>query len=246
MILKKQTSDGAAKSLADIIPNTMFISTLNKAQKEVIRLIIDSLVKFGVTNKFMQAAVLAVVSKETGFTPVSEISYKNTSNARIRQIFEGYVSGLTDEQLNALKSDDEAFFNRVYGGRYGNAANEGYKYRGRGLNGITFKSLYQKMQKYTSENIVDNPDLVNRLDIAIDLLCGYFVDMFKSSNNKMVIYSILGINSAKTLNDAVGAVYHANAGWGNTLDALKKDTTGGRKKAFDRAPEMLIIVEFLS
>lgn len=224
----------------------MFVATLKKTQKEVIRLIVDALVKNGVTNKFMQAAILAVVSKETGFTPLSETGYRNTSNARIRKIFGGYVSALTDEQLNSLKANDEDFFNHVYGGRYGNGPKEGYKYRGRGLNGITFKAVYQQMQKYTSVNIVDNPDLLNQLDVAVDVLCGYFVDVFKKAGSRLALYKMKDINDAKNLDDAVGAAYHSNAGWGNSMEAILKDTTGGRKKSFDRAPEMLVIVEFLS
>ena len=41
----------------------------------------------------------------------------------------------------------EKFANFIYGGRYGNGANEGYKYRGSGLTQITFKSNYKKMDE---------------------------------------------------------------------------------------------------
>jgi predicted chitinase len=51
------------------------------------------------------------------------------------------LSNLSEAELTKLKSNDEAFFNAVYGlAKYGQTANEGYKYRGRGLNQITFKS----------------------------------------------------------------------------------------------------------
>jgi hypothetical protein len=47
-----------------------------------------------------------------------------------------------------------------------------------------------------------------------------------------------GINDFKTLNDATGAIYHANAGWGNSYSLLVADSTGGRKKAFAAAPSL--------
>lgn len=222
-----------------------YTSTLDYTKKDTIRLILNKLDSIGVTNRYIKAAILAVVSKETGFSPISEISYKNTANDRIRKVFGQRVQSLTDAQLDTLKSNDEAFFNRVYGGLYGNKENEGYKYRGRGLNGITFKGNYIAMQKYTKTEIVENPDNLNKIDVAVDVLVGYFVDNFAKAGQGIRQYNMTSIHDAKTLNDAVGAAYHANAGWGLSMTSILNDSTGGRKKAFDRANEMLIIVDFL-
>ena len=220
-----------------------YTNTLNSNQKEIMRLILTKLKAKNITNRFTQAAILSIVSKETNFTPLSEISYSNTSNARIRTIFGARVSQLSEDLLTKTKANDEAFFNLVYGGMYGSKNDEGYKYRGRGLNGVTFKGNYVAMQKYTTVDIIDNPDNLNQLDVATDVLVGYFIDAFNSK--QLINYNMKNINDAKTLEDAIGAAYHANAGWGQSLAAIKADTTAGRKKAFDRGLEMLTIVDFL-
>ena len=62
----------------------------------------------------------------------------------------------------------------MYGGRYGNAQNEGYKYRGRGLIQLTFKENYQRYgPKAGHPEIVENPDLVNDPEIAVRIACAY-------------------------------------------------------------------------
>ena len=63
------------------------INTLSKLARSNMDLIYDSMRKNGITNKFMQAGVLAVVAKETGFMLRPEVSYENTRNDRIRTIF---------------------------------------------------------------------------------------------------------------------------------------------------------------
>ena len=67
---------------------------------------------------------------------------------------------MSDAQVDSLKANDESFYNTIYGGKYGNAPDEGYKYRGRGFNGITFKGIYQKMQK-----LLDGIGKLRRLSI---------------------------------------------------------------------------------
>lgn len=226
-----------------------FVSTMSAKQKEVLNTIVQEMQKKGIKNKFTQAAILAVVSKETNFMAVSETSYKNTSNARIRKIFQGYVKDLTDEQLDELKQDAEAFFNKVYGGRYGNSPTEGYKYRGRGLNGITFKSNYEFYNKFTTVDIVKYPSRLEDISVAVELLIAYFIEQFKTGAAVKVMagqYNTTTINGPKTLDDAVGAVYHANAGWGMSMRSILTDSTGGRAKAFARAKEMLILADFLN
>ncbi len=127
---------------------------------------------------------------------------------------------MSDAKLNTLKASYEAFFNAVYGGIYGNAANEGYKYRGMGLNGVTFKDNYQAMSKYTESEIVGNQHLLNELPIAVDVLAGYFLNNFQKGA-KLSEYNMTSINDAKSLEDIVGAAYHPNEGWGNCLATLK-------------------------
>ena len=64
--------------------------------------------------------------------------------------------------------------NTVYGGRLGNARDEGYKYRGRGMIQITFKDNYKTYGKRSGHpQIVENPDLANDPVIATDIAVAY-------------------------------------------------------------------------
>ena len=220
-----------------------YVETLDVNQKKAIELMVKSMVKRGITNKFMQGAIMAVVSKESNFRPKSEGGYGGTSNERIRKIFGSRVSELSEAELNTLKADNEAFFNKVYGGRYGNAANEGYKYRGRGLNQITFKGNYQAMSQYTDADIVGNPDLLNTLEVAVDVCVGYFLRNFNSSRNKLGEYNMADLNDAKNAEDACGAAYHANAGWGKDKADLERRASNGRTRAFARVNELVAVAE---
>jgi len=220
-----------------------YTETLKVDQKKAIQLMVKSMVKRGISNKFMQAGILAVISKETEFRPKSETGYGTTSNERIRKVFGSRVSKLSDQELNTIKADNVAFFNLVYGGKYGNGPDEGYKYRGRGLNQVTFKGNYQAMSVYTDSDIVGNPDLLNELEVAVDVCIGYFLRNFSNSQNKLGQYNMTNVNDAKSAEDAVGAAYHANAGWGKNKADLEKDVTNGRKKAFARVEGLLTLAK---
>ncbi len=220
-----------------------YVETLDVNQKKAIELMVKSMVKRGITNKYMHAGIMAIVSKQSNFRPKSEGGYGGTSNERIRKIFGRRVSDLNEAQLDELKKDNEAFFNKVYGGRYGNGPNEGYKYRGRGLNQITFKGNYQAMAQYTDADIVGNPDLLNTLEVAVDVCVGYFLRNFNKSGAKLDEYNMTDMNDAKSLKDATGAAYHANAGWGKSKADIERDPTSGYKRAMDRMGELLEVAE---
>lgn len=188
--------------------------------------VINSMNKHGITNPYTQKAILGVIGKECGFMPQNETSYSTTSSARIRSIFGERVSKMTDAQIDQLKKNDEAFYNYLYGGRYGNAPNEGYKYRGRGFNGITFKGVYQKMNDLMNRigkldrkvDLVANPDVINDIDVAAESAVLYFIDRASSPEmNKK--YGVKDLNGFKDEETAVKAMVHANAGWGSNMNS---------------------------
>lgn len=158
----------SSKKLSNMEINTTFTPNTRQNSPRVYALLSDAY-----TNKYAIAAMLATILRESDFVPQSEKSYKNTSAFRIRKIFGSRMDSLSDAQIDALKKDDVKFFNHVYGGRYGNAASEGYKYRGRGLNQITFKGNYKLIADNTDIDAVNDPDSLNNLDNAVKAFIVY-------------------------------------------------------------------------
>lgn len=193
----------------------------------------------GITNPFAIASILSIVSKETGFKYRAESSYRSTPNVRIRKIFGKRVAMFSETDLSTLKLNDPKFFDEVYGyktevGRKnGNTTpGDGWKYRGRGPNQITFKRLYEKLGKQIGVDLINNPDLANDPKVAAKIVIQYMLNAFKAVPQATLSkYNSTGINDFKSLPDSVGAFYHANAGWGKSSEAIKADPTGGLKKA---------------
>jgi predicted chitinase len=201
-----------------------------------------------ITDKNMRASIQGVIGKECGWAPQNETPYTNTSNDRIRKIFGRRVSTLSDAEINTLKADPAKFWDRVYGPddptgasqKMGNTQpGDGQKYAGRGFNGITFKSGYQKMQDLynkdgklgKSVNFVNNPDSLNDLDIAAEIAILYFVENLKNPKVK----SMYGSNDPNEFPDkdaALKAVFHVNAGLGNDLSKPIFQETLAKSTAF--------------
>ncbi|MDA9953699.1 hypothetical protein N9D61_05110 [Planktomarina sp.] len=114
---------------------------------------------------------MAQIQAECGFKPRSEnLNYRA---ATLRRVFPTRVKSLAFAN-ELVAAGPAAIANTMYGGRYGNAQNEGYKYRGRGLIQLTFKSNYQTYgPKAGHPEIVENPDLVNDPEIAVRIACAY-------------------------------------------------------------------------
>lgn len=192
------------------------------------QLIIKALHSAGITNPYSIAAIMAVVAKESNFKPQSELSYSGTSNANIRKIF-SKTRTLSEDQLTDLKKSPERFFNFVYGGHYGNSATEGYKYRGRGFNQLTFKDNYKAYGKAIGVDLVSNPDLLNNPEIAARVVAAYMAKTFKDSAVIVLKrYGAKNINDFKDAKTAVNAFYNANAGFGKDTSEV---TTSGKTKA---------------
>lgn len=219
---------------------TNYISKLTDEQRKNIALMDASLTKYGIKNKYLRAGILSVVSKESAFIPKSELSYRNTSASRIRQIFGSRVSGLTDAQIDTLKQDDKKFFNTVYGGNWGaqylgnTQPDDGYNYRGRGFNQLTGRSNYAR---YEELGILTNPDKLNNPKIASEVLALYFKRGLDNSKRRiMEKYSIENVYSdVKDLTTATKIAWGINAG-SITKDPTR-DVTGGYQMAINRSDE---------
>ena len=189
---------------------------MNSERMANVSLLMGTMENAGITNPYLQAAILGVIGKESKFIPKDEKCYGGTSNARIREIFTTRVSGYSETELNALKNNCEAFFNVVYGGRYGNMGNDGYKYRGRGFNQLTFRASYKSIGDKIGQDLVGNPDSVNDPYIASQVMITFLTGRF-SQTQYVKNYIENGIaNDAPNLESAVEVAAHANAGWGKS------------------------------
>lgn len=212
-----------------------YIATLTPEQKNNMNIILNTCQKKGITNLFAKAAVLAVASKECELKLHKEASYAHTSNERIRAIFGHHFTGVTEEQLNAIKANDKLFFNKVYGNLYGNGPDNGWMYVGRGFNQITFLGNYRALGLKLNIDLVNHPEQLDNPQIAAEALCQYFIDRFHSITTEAINEDhTADINGFTNLQDSLIGIYHANAGWGKKIFP---DQTGGFAKAKSRIDE---------
>ena len=180
--------------------------------------------KRGITNPNTLVGILSIVGKESGFVPKSENSYANTSNSRIREVFGNARVGkdkYSDAELSRIKKDPAAFWEAVYGyktymGRRNLGNNEpgdGGKYRGRGYNQLTGKANYKTTGADIGRDLVNNPDLVNNVEVAAEVLFSY---LKRTVTDRRVAG---GLNGFTNVDDAVKNIARANAGWGNGYES---------------------------
>lgn len=162
--------EGAVQSATDVISGLG--ETVNAPTKGNAGLIFQAAKRWGYDDK-MAVAFVALAEKETGLKlRPEEMSY---SAARIKQVWPKKPGALQ------YARNPQGLANYVYGNKYGNTGpNDGWIYRGRGFNGITFKSIYSstaaKLKKYKNINVdlVKNPDALNEPGLAAEAMMAYF------------------------------------------------------------------------
>lgn len=158
---------------------------VNDMQKQLMA----DLQKQGITDPNKIANIMAQVQAESGFKPRSEDVGKYSAKTLFKLYGAGNAGGnkvrfKTMEDAEALvKQGPEAVGNVLYGGRMGNKADEGFKYRGRGLIQLTGKDNYAKYGKMIGVDLVNNPDLANDPAIASQLAVAYFKEKEKKGVN---------------------------------------------------------------
>jgi putative chitinase len=190
-------------------------------QAEIINSFLSSLKAVGITNPILQAGLTGILKKESGFEPKTESSYKNTSNERLRRIFTHRLKNISDKDLSTIKTDDLKFFNLIYGGTNGNNLFEdSFKYRGRGLNQLTFKSAYQAYGKEIGEDIINYPDKVNEPITAVKIAALFFKNGLEAGL-KSGSFKKIGVTAPQdinTLDKALLVGYQINAGLGTNIN----------------------------
>ena len=200
--------------------------------------IIDALNEQGITNPYLQTGILATTAKETLIKPISE-NLNYTSASRLRQVWPSLFT--TDADAQAYTNNPEKLGNYVYGGKFGNAVNEGFKYRGRGYNGLTFKANYKRMGDLIGMDLVSNPDLVNNPNVAAKVLAVFYKDNMAKVSCRPSKYTLDGSNDINNLDSGVRVAVAITAGC--------PSSTGGNifreglRKASEFAPGLLPYVQ---
>jgi predicted chitinase len=206
-----------------------FFKTLSKQQQQNAA-ILDNALKKHFKNKHIRAGILAVVSKESAYQRFKETSYSGTSNARIRQIFGSRVSGMSDAELTALKSNYNRFFDVIYGGDFGrrNLGNtqpgDGSRYVGRGYNGVTGRANYKEIGEKIGVDLISNPELLENPKIAALACAEYFRQNFAKGSAVIQRRYSTTVDKVDDTLTAARIAHNANMGWGNTPE---NDPTGG-------------------
>jgi len=200
-------------------------TSLSEIQRKNAIYLYNTLLSYGFTD-IEARAIMGIVSKESGFVPRNETSYRNTKASRIRKIFPSkFPSSYTDAQIDILKKNDAAFWNRVYGGRYGNnSTGDGSKYLGRGFNGLTFKGNYETYNKLYKQkgskagviDIVNDPDVVNKAEGGIYKIASHIAALYFQRNKNNFFPNAKN----PTLDQAIFNFMRANAGWGSSTNGF--------------------------
>lgn len=208
---------------------------------KMIEIVVGYLKKHGITNPYIQRAILATIGKESGFTATKETSYRTSSPEIIRKSFGSRVADLSDDQLNVLKKDDYKFWEKVYGGEWGKKylgntqPGDGAKYIGRGFNGITGRATYTTYAKDLKDkggvnaDIVASPEILEKdPNISAEANALYFV---RGLSDPIIQrkYGNKDPNDFKDFTTALKAAVNANAGSGVDI------TQGFAKEGYDRA-----------
>lgn len=188
------------------------------------KLVINALLDSNINNRFIHYGILCIIAKESGFDLKEESGYSRTSNERILKIFGRRLPKEyheNEEKLNILKKAKEKFFNMVYKNRGGNSQpGDGYKYRGRGFNQLTFKSNYRNYStdKY---NLVKHPELLNDPQIAAEVAVVFFKkQMSKHSHKFLKYFDIESLDQIDNFDDALLMMANLNAGAGKNIKSL--------------------------
>ncbi len=150
-----------------------FISkdTLNSVVKnpKLVDKYYDSLVtemdKAGINTKNRVSAFLAQILHESGNLGFT----KENLNYTAAQMMKTWPSKFnTLEFAKTYEKQPQKLANYVYGGRMGNTGpDDGYKYIGRGLIGVTGKDNYAALSKDTGIDFVKNPELLEQPKYAV-------------------------------------------------------------------------------
>lgn len=132
----------------------------HKVPKHVMDELPDTMAKFNINTPLRLAHFLSQCAHESGNFSVARENLSYSAD-RLRVVFPKYFP--TIEVAKQYERNQVKIGSRVYGNRMGNGdekSEEGYKFRGRGYIQLTGKDNYSAFDKFVTEDIVAEPELV--------------------------------------------------------------------------------------
>ena len=192
-----------------LLPETTIQVSHAQVMDSAIKRVATVMKEEGVTDPRHVAAIIGVCSKESGLRPVKfETTHMASTNWQKRNFPK--LNNKTPQEIENLKKDKNGnwtprkFYNYVYGGTLGNTdPDDGWKYQGRGYNGITFKNIYQDV------GYGENPELLGEMEHALRALYKYFSVVYSILNKKypsdtpfsQILREYIALNGGTTVND---------------------------------------------
>lgn len=138
---------------------------------------IENFPKYGLTTPLLVAHAFAQFSEEcgAGLEMIENMNYSATGLEKT------WPTRFNASRAARYAHNPKMIADAVYGGRMGNAAppsDDGWNYRGHGLSQLTGKGDYAKLAAKLGLDLVNNPDLVNDPEHALEcgvadfILCG--------------------------------------------------------------------------
>lgn len=148
------------------VRTSVFGGSLSQLQVNGIEAILDGCAAEQVADIRHIAYILATPMIETGGTYQPIVENLNYSAQGLARTFGKYFSA---KDAAAYAKQPQKIANRAYANRMGNgdeASGDGWRYRGRGYCQITGHDNYAKFARLLGIDLVGNPDLALRPDIA--------------------------------------------------------------------------------
>jgi predicted chitinase len=170
------TGISAAKSAGQWIEKTYSASA--QAIKDAL---LKAMAAAGIKTPQEQAMFMAQMDHESGgFKSLKENLHYSAAN--LMKTFGKKHFPTMDAAQSAVQGGERAIADAAYGGRMGNTeADDGYKYRGRGVVQLTGKANYARYGKLIGVDLVSNPDLAAEPATAAKLAIAYWKDRVKGA-----------------------------------------------------------------
>ncbi len=197
-------SNNSYESTLSSGPKLLFVQDNPSKFPKRVEEVIQKLREYGYINKLAVANILGQIEAESQFNPSAvEGSY---SAKRLYELWGKEQEGNTilfnseQEADELVKQGKEAVYNRIYGhnkNKLGNKENgDGYRFRGRGYLQLTGRANYEAIGRLLlretagSVDLVNNPDLAARPEVAVEIVPLYLQMKKIYPNNSTVLEDV--------------------------------------------------------